>query len=321
MRPNPPAPLPETGRGETDRKHVDCGHSVSAIHVFSVGTVARQRLGEAQDASLLGITRRGWLVQLDVGWVVFLSREAQRGPLTLNLGEGAALPPAEPGMPGEVLGNWLFFAEQGLRFDFRQAAVWSAPPAAGAARPAGERSARLRQVARAALAGGEVSMLGALLPPLLGLDGPQSEPDAATLERVQAVRRNLQLPHSRQGWAQGVAAALAPLLGLGRGLTPSGDDLALGLLLALRRWGPRLGWSVEVEALSEAVAGLAQQRTTTLAANLIACAGMGQADERLLRALDGIVTGEAGPGECAAWLKDWGATSGVDALVGMTLIL
>ncbi len=261
------------------------------VDVLTIGAVARPRLGEARGASLLGVTRRGWLVLLDVGWVIFLSREARRGPLTLNLAEaGAGLPPASPGLTGEVTGDGLIFAEAGLRVDFGQAALWQAPPAPAEMLPAAERSLRLAEVKKT----GNLDVV-----------------DSFAVHNIQISEIN----------AQGLVRALEPLLGLGRGLTPSGDDLAVGLLLTLSRWGKRLGWEVDLAALGEALAALAARRTTTLAANLIACACLGQADERLLLALDGIVSGEPGPAECAAALRDWGASSGVDALVGMTLVL
>jgi hypothetical protein len=61
-------------------------------------------------------------------------------------------------------------------------------------------------------------------------------------------------------------------------------------------------------------------KTTTVSANLIDCAARGQADERLIRALDGIETGELSALECAHALGSWGNTSGLDALIGMGLV-
>jgi hypothetical protein len=73
--------------------------------------------------------------------------------------------------------------------------------------------------------------------------------------------------------------------------------------------------------LVSALLPTAYQKTTTLSANLIDCAGNGQADERLLLAVDGMITGEPGPDACLEALINWGSSSDRDALVGMGLVL
>jgi hypothetical protein len=121
------------------------------------------------------------------------------------------------------------------------------------------------------------------------------------------------------GQAGSVADALAGFLGLGAGLTPCGDDLAIGFLLAANRWGGRLSLDLDLQALNAAVIACAQRQTTTLSTSLIRCASLGQADERLILALDGLATGAPELEACAAALASWGNTSGFDAFVGMAL--
>ena len=64
---------------------------------------------------------------------------------------------------------------------------------------------------------------------------------------------------------------------------------------------------------------LARQKTTWLAAALIECAAEGQADERLITALDGIITGDLPPEECTRRLLAYGSSSGGDAWLGIGL--
>lgn len=99
---------------------------------------------------------------------------------------------------------------------------------------------------------------------------------------------------------------LEDLLGRGPGLTPSGDDVVLGLLLAEARWGL---------VRHEYLVPLAQRRTTTLSANLIALAARGDADERLLELVDWVAAGGPTPEE---FLR-WGAHSGEAVLQGVRL--
>lgn len=99
---------------------------------------------------------------------------------------------------------------------------------------------------------------------------------------------------------------LGDLLGQGPGLTPSGDDVILGLLLARARWG----LPVDEDLVHEA-----RRRTTTLSANLIALAAEGSADERLIELVDHV----RGGGPTPTAFLDWGAHSGLDVLRGVRL--
>jgi len=62
-----------------------------------------------------------------------------------------------------------------------------------------------------------------------------------------------------------------------------------------------------------------EHQTTYLSSNLIECAILGQADQRLINASDGMMTAE----KCdLAWLDGlltWGSSSGLDAFAGMIL--
>jgi len=84
------------------------------------------------------------------------------------------------------------------------------------------------------------------------------------------------------------------LVGLGPGLTPSGDSMISGLLLALRLLGGATAGGTKAVWLADwlgaAVTCYAEQRTTALAATLLHCAARGQAAEEVsavLRAFAG----------------------------------
>jgi hypothetical protein len=84
------------------------------------------------------------------------------------------------------------------------------------------------------------------------------------------------------------------LVGLGPGLTPSGDSMISGLLLALRLLGGATPGGTKAVWLADwlgaAVTCYAEQRTTALAATLLHCAARGQAAEEVsavLRAFAG----------------------------------
>jgi len=143
---------------------------------------------------------------------------------------------------------------------------------------------------------------------------PESAASHEIADLVQAVR--IDEPAA-------LSSALVAFIGKGQGLTPSGDDLVTGLLLAVNRWGSRLfpGQEMRLGRLNRAAIQVAHRNTTTLSANLIECAALGQADERLVTALDGIMTGKPEPSVCADLLLGWGSSSGSDALAGMVLAI
>ena len=122
------------------------------------------------------------------------------------------------------------------------------------------------------------------------------------------------------------------LVGLGPGLTPSGDSMISGLLLALRLLGGATAGGTKAVWLADwlgaAVTCYAAQRTTALAATLLHCAARGQAAEEVsavLRAFAGqkpvepaarrlLTAGRAAGAELA-----WGLIAGCGAALALSV--
>ncbi|WP_067175887.1 DUF2877 domain-containing protein [Microtetraspora niveoalba] len=116
----------------------------------------------------------------------------------------------------------------------------------------------------------------------------------------------------------GVVAA-ERLLGLGPGLTPSGDDMLCGLLVALRQLGlaagaPRAVWLADW--LAAAVTYDARARTTPISATLLHCAARGEAGSEVLGVLRGLA-GQQQLEAAAHRLLGLGHTSGADLAWGV----
>lgn len=122
------------------------------------------------------------------------------------------------------------------------------------------------------------------------------------------------------------------LVGLGPGLTPSGDDMLGGLLLALRllggsiRGGTRAVWLADW--LGAAVTSYATDRTTSLSATLLHCAAHGQAAGEVvtvLRAFAGqepampAVTRLLAVGHTSGADLAWGLAAGCRAALGLSM--
>jgi uncharacterized protein DUF2877 len=212
----------------------------------------------------------------------------------------------EPGMALTATPEGLAIPAAGVAIDVARARSWSpALPAAArltpAALTAGSIAPARALAARRAPTGG--------LGPLLSGDARSDDPwlDAARL-RIE-----------RQLWAFGagdmasVLGEAVELIGLGPGLTPSGDDYLVGLLAGLEAAG-----HLAHPALATAVGHAAPGRTTAIGASMLAHAAHGHYAERLHDVLAAIgagrIDGLARPIERA---MAYGATSGADTLVGL----
>lgn len=284
------------------------------IRAASIGYRAGQALGSSHQATVVGVTSRGLFLRPAGRWLLFLSYESYRSPLTITLERPArALQTLGDGDAAAVTGRRLSFPSAKVDV-LLPAAVWrpSAPPAT--LDPLPDRVERLQQMSHLVAAAGQEQEFGRLLRLLLSL--PVETPPAGELRALVEIVRALQ-QKLRAGDAVGAAAAAGRLLGRGRGLTASGDDFLAGFLLFANRYPAAAPPDFPLRPFNRAVVDAAYERTTTISANLIECAAAGHADERLLAAAGCIAAGTPTAYECLPALLGWGASSGVDALAGM----
>ena len=111
------------------------------------------------------------------------------------------------------------------------------------------------------------------------------------------------------------------LIGLGPGLTPSGDDVLSGLLVALRHLGTATRVSRAVwlaDWLAAAVTFDARGRTTPISATLLHCAARGEASGEMLAVLRGLA-GRQSLEPALHRLLQLGHTSGPDLACGLRI--
>ena len=169
-----------------------------------------------------GVTSRGIFLFSPESKVIFLSSEPYRGPLTINLTDGPH---------AANLGDVVRLADSRLDFPggsallLSQARSWQPPPppAAGIDPPA--RAELLRSVAVEILGRAPQAGLAPLLGLLFNLPFPPLAPELRAAADCLTDLRSGADP----------VPALSKILGLGRGLTPSGDDFIAGYLLAAAR--------------------------------------------------------------------------------------
>ncbi len=309
---------------------------MSTYQIAAAGETALKIIQEERNAFVIGLTSRGVFCFTGNGQVFFLSYEDWRGPLTVNLYLGGELEnrsryltKAERSHPqpfdrlihgsaAELFPGRIRFADEDINIVNPGISAWKAEIRPLQKTGLEDARACLERVARKVLA--EESGKGWIgtIPRWAGFDIHLKKDDG-----LKEVEDGLQ--HLAEGFrarnCEEILVQTARLLGRGTGLTPSGDDFIIGLLLGLRTTNEiSPAWSL-VNELSDRLLLQARQKTTTLAANLITCALEGQADERLVTALDGILWGSLPAAECARRLNNYGGSSGGDTLLGIAMAL
>jgi hypothetical protein len=280
-----------------------------------MGRPARRALAGGRDWRVLAVFHRSFYCRDTAGLLICLGPPALgAGPLNVL----AALPARldwpstglEPGAPVEVSATSV---RVDGRFVFRLAGaqVWRPAPSPGDRSPA-------------AFARG-VAILAAIAAERVPADGfGRLIPALATAALAPSARRDLGplLDWLEAALVTGAPIAAPPveaaaLLGLGPGLTPAGDDLVAGILLALHD----LGRGDVARPLAEFMLEEAGSRTGTISRAHLACAAAGEGAAAVHAALAAVWS--ADPSSMAAALDAAAAighTSGWDALAGIAAV-
>jgi len=264
----------------TPARHV--GTVLHLCNTESIGYVALKTISVSPTASVVGVTSRGIFLRTPSKQILFLSFEPHRGPLTINTAHKIT----NVGLSVQIIDSHLFIGDAAIRLD--TANLWQPDPLPSTIVPLPTRIATLQHFLNRAnvVIPSEARNL---------FHNPRDSSSHTTL---------LGMTH--------LAESLILNLGKGPGLTPSHDDIVIGFLLTLNRYGH---YPHNDLIIKEAYA-----RTTTLSANLIECATQGLADERLIRVVDCIFTGDKNDRALDEMLG-WGESSGLNALKGMALAI
>jgi hypothetical protein len=214
----------------------------------------------------------------------------------------------QSGMPALASGGAIRVPDAGLEIQFDGAARWS-PRLRSAADDADTAAARWRRRAAATRATARGCASAAGFGGLLREDAPHDPVGVLGVARPILSELAVALEAGDRTRAAEVAARL---VGLGPGLTPSGDDVLVGIEAALHALArPSAGF------LALAMNDV-EGRTTAVAATLLRHAGAGEFAERLHALLAALLGSddEAIPAAIDRAVA-WGATSGTDCLLGV----
>ncbi|MFW6183820.1 MAG: hypothetical protein ACOC8X_08480, partial [Chloroflexota bacterium] len=214
--------------------------SHKVVRAASAGYLAHSAICRSPQVTVLGATSRGLFLRSDSRWLIFLSYEQYRSPFTITLQSPAdTLRAVETKAVVRVERERLLFPALELVVLVAPDAVWRPAQPRGRPDPHSVQVARLRGAAERALAAGGTRGLAPLLnhllsPPAEGALSPEQQRVSAAISALHQALVG--------GDATAAGAAAAALLGLGRGLTASGDDFLIGFLLWMNRWATPVPW-------------------------------------------------------------------------------
>lgn len=280
--------------------------------VTTLGRAAGERLAPGRRGRVLAVFRRSFYVEMDDGALACIGPEGMgAGPLNAlsNLPAGIDWQASglAPDTACHVEGDAIVIGER-FQFDFDEAVPW--------------RPSRPGPWSPATLAAGlatlyEYTAAYDLTEGLAALAGPVSDGDNPV---IRAARPSLT---ALRGWIETNDGGQPPpdaigLIGLGTGLTPSGDDFIGGALIALRAFGR----SNTADLLARWVLPLAAEKTGKISAAHLACAAMGEGAAALHDVIVEICA-EDRPGLKGSLpaIDAIGHSSGWDALAGAAAVI
>ena len=285
----------------------------SYLTAVAIGHFASEILQTEMDAKVCGNTSKGLFAVTDNNRVLFISDQRFKGPLTINVnGELFAHQTLAHETQLLLSSNQIRFIQSGLEIRIKpQTQVWT-PTILNKMDFNLEafinRSKLIRREMVSKLSNNKSGFTSYIHRNLVKREQAQ--------ESHTNIKNNLKSALSSRNK---VAAfdSLSNLLGCGEGLTPSGDDFICGFLLAVHAWKEVLFPSFTLQKMILGIVELAWKKTTTLSANLIACAASGSADERIIRCVKWLNSGGNSAALITEELLTYGSSSGSDTLAGM----
>ena len=278
----------------------------------SVGHIASQILRRNSAGLVSGASSRGIYLQPETDLTLYVTDDHFRGPLTLNIrGDRDSFYTIQTGDIATFDEGEVSFRDSSLRIQINNPMIWKPGGAPRSQRTQPTSFADTVNKAR------ELSPDHPYLPMLETVIGSEPHPLPGLpgfSEKVIQLSKSLKTVNPSQ-----IISQMNLILGAGPGLTPVGDDLILGILLAGNRAKKNLNWTDDLIHFYHTLLSAAEEKTTRISWSLLNCAVQGSADERIIRVLDGLIAGRKIPDTDLENLLTWGSSSGMAVLAGMML--
>jgi hypothetical protein len=290
------------------------------LHANSIGSFAADIVKHTGEATVIAVFERSFYLLCPKGIIAVCDPALGRGPINLLVATPRPWRTMVRVDGKATIAPTVIVLADGPRIDIARTSVWSPPPFAAwddaLARTGTAAVSALVKPAMTGARGGDLAM--GLAPFVLAKgDTLQTNPMLAGAEQLlEPLIRSMPSALASRRWSKDALDAAALLVGLGPGLTPSGDDLLGGLMLALGARGElRLRdqlWDHIVDDLDSL--------TVPPSAMHMTAAAHGLAHEALHALINAMLLG----GDPALATKldavlALGATSGIDAVAGVVI--
>ena len=275
-----------------------------------IGVIAREVLELNNPGAVTGVTSKGIFLRCGNA-ILFITDAPYKSPYNLYIpGYERLTTGLEIVDRFDVENGLINFPEKEIRIDFQNAEVWVPTP------PEHLQTAQPDRIASISHLLQEISVID----PAKGwLFLHNSNPDLPTdLRNLINENTNRFRDAYRNNDLFTCLESAGHLLGLGGGLTPSGDDWLAGFVLYLVRFSSASSVPQPfLRELEQPLLDLASRKTTTISVNRIAAAFRGFAEEPFLQVIDTLFAGGTFPEGLPELLSRFGHSSGVDTTLGI----
>lgn len=285
----------------------------AVIPTTSIGRSARRTLSPDRDGEVLAVFRRSFYVRFGDDLVCVGPAELEAGPLNILYARGGEQPWSDRLATGAAANcrSAMLCVGSICCFDCTDTPEWQ-PAHPGRTSPATIHNglAALVVAIKSHTPGG----LGSLIVPML-TDTPVAADDALLRTAGPAIEQLQRSLFAADDHGDAVAEAVSRLVGLGPGLTPSGDDVLGGLMAGLQFFG-RAPLAAD---LARIVLPAAKAGTNLIAQAHLGAAASGQLSAPLWDMLLAIAHAGAGLGDALVRVAKIGHSSGWDTLTGAAI--
>lgn len=291
---------------------------MNSIQALNIGHLARQILNRPLSGNVWGNTSKGVFLKFQHDGMVFLSYERFKGPFTINIPISLSnrIRDVVPGTQVQYGSDGMIhFEDIALGIPLDGITPWQ-PESFHGLWSAKELSSSLDSLTGWLKAYTQPGSFG-LLSASIEVNNKSERKNISELSgKLHDVYKAMKISdHSL------FIKSVSGLIGLGTGLTPSGDDFLTGMCLTSHRYnkihkplGLFSNWFIDLYPMISA-------KTTVLSTALFSAALQGSADERLIQVFDLILSGRMIKEEIIPIVSSWGSSSGFDSLAGFYILM
>jgi len=281
-----------------------------------VGNIALDWLSQFPGMIILGITSKGVFLKLSTEKIIFLTNMPDYGPI--NISTESEIPnrwKIHDSIQVDLSEQTISLQNERARLNLTPYQIWEIPDPPGYSISLAEQNHRLKQAARQIrIIKGQEGF--SLFLNMLNGEHPMDLSQQLTeiWEHILQIRAAFLIQDEME-----ILKHASPIIGYGRGLTPSGDDFFCGLLFTLNRVIVEEKFLNFIQSVNQQILTIAEEKTNSISQSLLYSATKGSADVRIQNLVDILIDGSIDFKDQAIQMTRYGHSSGADICVGISI--